>query len=77
MQPSNCEALFHLSRCHPVVGWTGIGAMGAADEGAILDASYVGRIRARKEAIRAFFWVERDKGAGFYQLLTQGVVFGF
>ena len=55
----------------------GIGAMGTADERAILDACYIGRIRACKEAIGSFFGIEREKGSGFYQLLTQGVVFGF
>ena len=42
----------HLGRVHPVVGRAGVGLVGRADEGAVLDPGDVGRVGARPEGVR-------------------------
>ncbi len=66
----------HVARVHPVVGGAGILAAQRADEGAILDAGHIARVRAGQEAVGALGRVEAAERARVHELLAQAVVFG-
>ncbi len=66
----------HLGRRHPVVGRAGVFLLRAADEGAVLDAGDVARVRPGQVAVRTQLGVELLEGAGGHELGAQAVVFG-
>ena len=69
------ERLPHLRRRGPIVGGTGIVFVDGADEGAILDAANVGRMRAGEVAVRTLLRVEPDERSRIDHHLAKPVVF--
>src|SRR6202008_4031027 len=65
-----------LARIDPVVRRAGVFLLLAADEGAVLHARDVARVRAREIAVRPQPLVQPDEGPGSDQLAAQPVVLG-
>ena len=78
MQPLNCpcSVASHLDRVAPVVGRAGVDLLLGADEGAVLDAGDVGRVRAAEERVRALRFIQFAQCPGGTELVEQALVFG-
>ena len=58
------ERLAHFKGIDPVIGRAGSFFGEGTDEGAVLDARNIARIRSRKKTARPLFLVQLDEGAG-------------
>jgi hypothetical protein len=68
------ERRAHFGRLDPVVGRSSLLFGLAANEGPILHARDVARMRAREVAVRTQLLVQLDEGTGAHQLRAQAVV---
>ena len=68
------ERLAHLRRVAPVVGRAGVVLALGADEGAVLDAGDVARVRQRQVGVGALGLREPLEGPGVDELLREAVV---
>ncbi len=66
-----------LRRRHPVIVRTGIVLVRGADEGQMLDARNIGRMRAVQPAVRMRLRVQRDQRAIALHLFDECALFGF
>ncbi len=69
------EGAAHFRRRNPVVGGAGVVLLFAADEGALLDPRYVGRIRQREVAVGAQLGIETFHHSGGDHFPAQALVF--
>ena len=63
-------------RVHPVVVWTAVLLPRMADQGQVLDARHIRRVRTVQVAVRVGLLVQLDQVAGLQHLLHQRLVFG-
>ncbi len=71
------QADFHLFRCLPVVGGTGVFLRVRADECALFHAGDIARVAADKQRIWPFLCVQPHAGARGHDRLAHGEVLGF